>query len=280
MKAVFTLKSAESRRLLAKAVAKMPSVQKAYSDAYILLANGTTSAFIAQELFGIDGINPERCTVGTSTSGVICVTDPDKRDTFVNVFHKGVPKPDMTLNDALNDFDINTVVIKGANAVDPDGNVGIITAGFDGGTVQRIIGTVTSTGLQLISVVGLEKLVSSVREACRFVGARRLDHSMGADFGMYDISTSTVVTEIEAMNILFGLRALHIASGGVGGNGGAVVIAVEGDKEAVEEAVNFIETQIKGEPAIPENKGNCETCRYFRCRYNGYKNGDLPFWLQ
>ena len=44
MKAVLTLTPAESRRLIAKAVVAMPEVQKAWSDAYLLLAGGTTNA--------------------------------------------------------------------------------------------------------------------------------------------------------------------------------------------------------------------------------------------
>ena len=41
MKTVFTLTSAESRRLIAKAVVAMPAVKKAWSDAYLLLAGGS-----------------------------------------------------------------------------------------------------------------------------------------------------------------------------------------------------------------------------------------------
>lgn len=59
MKTVFTLTSAESRRLIAKAVVAMPEFKKAWESAYLLLAGGTTNAFIAQELLGRDGIEPD-----------------------------------------------------------------------------------------------------------------------------------------------------------------------------------------------------------------------------
>ena len=58
MKTVFTLTSAESRRLIAKAVVAMPEFKKAWEDAYVLLAGGTTNAFIAQEMMGREGIEP------------------------------------------------------------------------------------------------------------------------------------------------------------------------------------------------------------------------------
>ncbi|MFZ7102184.1 MAG: hypothetical protein ACOWWO_05900 [Peptococcaceae bacterium] len=279
MKAVFTLKSAESRRLLAKAVAAMDEVKKAKENAYIILAGGTTNGIVAQEILETKDIEPQRGTVGISTNGVLCITHPDSRKPFPAVLYKGQPV-EKTITDALNDFHLDTVVIKGANAVDLEGNVGVITAGFDGGTIPKIIGTVTSTGLKYITPVSLEKLVPSVKEAAKVVGARRIDQSLGADFGMFCITNSQVITEIEALKILFGVKATHIASGGVGGNEGSVVLAVEGSEEEIEKTVSFIENEIKGEPPIPANKGKCDDCRYLRCRYNGRKAEDLPEWLR
>lgn len=52
MKATFVLTPAEARRLIAKTVIQMPEFQKAWKEAYVLLAGGTTNAFIAQELLG------------------------------------------------------------------------------------------------------------------------------------------------------------------------------------------------------------------------------------
>lgn len=87
MKATFVLTPAEARRLIAKAVIQTPAFQKAWKDAYILLAGGTTNAFIAQEL-GCD-VEPGLCTVGSSTDGLLCVTEPSSRKSFPNVFYKG-----------------------------------------------------------------------------------------------------------------------------------------------------------------------------------------------
>jgi len=280
MKAVFTLTSAESRRLIAKGVVAMPEFQAAWKNAYVILAGGTTNAYIAQELLGKAGIDPEKCTVGISTTGVLCVTHPDSRKIFPTVFKKGVPMPDMGITDALNDFSIETVIIKGANAIDPKGNVGIITSGFDGGTVPRVIGTMTSCGLTMINPVGLEKLVADVPTACRAVGAKRMGISLGADFGMYCLSTTMPVTEIDALDILFGVKATHVASGGVGGNEGAVILAIDGEDEAVKNCIEFLEANVKGEPAVPGNKGVCETCNYRNCRYCGMKAEELPAWLK
>ena len=76
MKATFVLTPAEARRLIAKAVIQMPEFQKAWKDAYVILAGGTTNAFIAQELLCDPSIEPGRCTVGLSCEGLLCVTEP------------------------------------------------------------------------------------------------------------------------------------------------------------------------------------------------------------
>lgn len=280
MKAVFTLKSAESRRLIAKGIVKMPEVMTAWEKAYVLLAGGTTNAYVAQELNGSREFKPELCTVGLSTNGVLCNTPEESRKFFPMVYKQGVPQEDMTLKDGLFDFYPETVVIKGANAIDPDGNIGIITSGFDGGTVPNVIGPVTSNGLKLITPVGLEKLVPSVKDACNAVGAKRIDISMGADFGMYHIATAIPFTEKEALKTLFNVETTLVAAGGIGGNEGSVVLAVDGDEKDVNACVEFIENEVKGEPEVPGNIGNCETCRYQRCRYCGRKKEELPEWMK
>lgn len=275
MKALFTLTSAESRRLIAKAVVQMPEVKRAWESAYLLLAGGTTNAFIAQELLDDKSIEPGRCTVGLSTNGLLCVTNPDSRKSFPNVFWKGEAS-DKTLAEALADFHADTVVIKGANAVDPEGYVGVITAGFDGGTIPRIIGPVTSKGLKYITPVGLEKLVPSVRKAAAAIGATHIDISMGADCGMYCLANTTVVTEIEAVKQMFHVDATLVCCGGVGGNEGAVTLAADGEEQDVKALVEYLEREIKGEPPVKGNKGVCASCRYRFCRYNGMKEEDLP----
>jgi len=278
MKAMFVLTPAESRRLIAKAVVQLPEVQTALEQAYVCVVGGTTNGFVARELAGLD-VRPERFTAGTSTSGVLCVTPDDARDPRIPlVLYRG-EVVEKTLAEVFEDFHVETVIIKGANAVDPEGNVGIITSGFDGGTVAATIGYVTSTGMQYVFPVGLEKLVPSVPEAVRWTGSKTLDYSMGANFGMYCLSNGIVVTEIQALETLSGASSMHVASGGIGGNEGAVVLIAEGTDAQVQEAIRWVES-VKGEPPVPALKGNCENCPYDRCTYHGLSAAELPEWLR
>ncbi|MCI9568234.1 MAG: hypothetical protein HFF54_09825, partial [Lawsonibacter sp.] len=44
--------------------------------------------------------------------------------------------------------------------------------------------------------------------------------------------------------------------------------------------VDFLEKEIKGEPPVKGNKGNCANCRYPGCKYNGLKPEELPEWMK
>ncbi|RJR36557.1 MAG: hypothetical protein C4576_23570 [Desulfobacteraceae bacterium] len=277
MKAVFTLIPAEGRRLIAKGVVAMKEVKIANEKAYLIVNGGTTNGYVAQELLAAKEPRPERFTAGTSTHRLLCVTDADKRSPFPLIFHKGV-KSNKTLAEALRDFHVETVLIKGANAVDSEGNVAVISSGFDGGTIAATLGVAVSQGLKYIVPVGLEKAVPSVKAACACTGAKTFDYSMGAEFGMFLIPNAKVVTELEALRILADVDATHVASGGIGESAGSVVIVVEGPEEKVRKAISIVES-VKGEPALPGFKGTCETCRY-ACTFAGKRLGELPGWLR
>jgi hypothetical protein len=277
MKAVFTLTPSESKRLIGKGVAQMPEVKAANEKGYVIINGGTSNAYVAQEMLGVNEPEPQKYTAGTSTHRLLCVTDADKRTPFPIILYKG-KKSDKKLPEAINDFHIETVLIKGANAIDASGKVAVISSGFDGGTMGATLGTVVSQGLKYIVPVGLEKLVPSVEEACQWTGAKTFDYTMGADFGMFLIPNAIVVTEIEALKILTGVEAKHVASGGVGESAGSVVVVIEGPEENVKKAISLLQS-IKGEPPLPGFKGTCEVCPY-KCHFAGTKADDLPEWLK
>ena len=276
MKAVFTLIPTESKRLIAKAVCELDEIKAAMEKAYVILNGGTSNGYIAHELFGINDLKPEMFTAGTSTHRLLCVTDADKRTPFPIIYYKG-KLSDKTLKESLKDFHKETVLIKGANAVDANGNVAVITAGFDGGTMGATIGTVVSQGLIYIVPIGLEKLVLSVDECTTSTGAKTFDYTMGADFGMFCIPNAIVISEIEAFRILTDVKATHVASGGIGESAGAVVLVVEGNEINVKKTIEIVES-IKGEPTLPGFKGTCEKCPY-SCKYARKKVEELPPWL-
>jgi hypothetical protein len=275
MQALFTLTSSESKRLLGKAVAAMPEVQHAKDSGYLVVGRGSTNAFILEELLN-HKMDKERYVAGQVIRGVFCVLPAGLRAKPVTL-HKGEVlnvEPGAVI-DKLTPGD---VLIKGANAVDPFGNVGVVMAGPGGGAMGQFYMALKAQGVATIYVVGLEKLIPSVEEAARYGGKMLLGRTIGCRVGMALVADGRIVTEIEAIEILFDLKAVHYASGGCGGAEGSVTLIVDGEEEDVNRCLDFIEG-IKGEPPLPAVKGPCKGCGA-PCSFDGKEEEELPAYLR
>ena len=275
MQALFTLTSSESKRLLGKAVAALPEVQHAKNNGYLVIGRGSTNAFIVEELLN-KTIPKERYVAGQIVKGVLCVLGQDLRSKPVT-FHKGEileVEPGAVI-DKMRQGDL---LIKGANAVDPCGNVGVLMAGAGGGTMGQFYMGLKAEGVATLYPVGLEKLIPSVEEAARYGGKLMLGRSIGCRVGMACVADGRAVTEIEAIESLFGLTAVHYASGGWGGAEGSVTLIVEGEDAQVTRCLDLIET-IKGEPPLPVAKSPCKACGA-PCNFKGQVTESLPPYLR
>ena len=116
-------------------------------------------------------------------------------------------------------------------------------------------------GLEIIYPVGLEKLIPSVEEAARYGGTMALAKSDRDARSAWPVcADGRPFTEIDALETLFDVSAIHYASGGWGGAEGCVTIIVEGPDDGVTKCMEFIDGKIKGEPPLPGVKGPCKTC--------------------
>ncbi|HBB17719.1 MAG: hypothetical protein A3J94_03310 [Syntrophus sp. RIFOXYC2_FULL_54_9] len=275
MQALFTLTSSESKRLIGKAVAALPEVQQAKDNGYLVIGRGSTNAYIVEELMK-SKTDKERYIAGQIIRGVLCVLGPDQRTKPVT-FHKGeieAVEPGAVMDKLVP----GDMVIKGANAVDPFGNVGVVMAGPGGGTMGQFYLSLKVQGIATLYPVGLEKLIPSVEEAAHYGGKLALGRTIGCRVGMVCVPDGRIVTEIEAIDILFGLKAIHYASGGWGGAEGAVTLIVEGEDAEVNACMDMIES-IKGEPPLPAVKPACKTCGA-PCSFKGKEEQDLPAYLR
>ncbi|HAA90060.1 MAG: Uncharacterized protein XD63_0988 [Thermoanaerobacterales bacterium 50_218] len=245
-RAIFTLTPAEGKRLIAKGVRHLPEVGKAFRQGKIIIAGGTTNAYVAEELLGIE-VSKVRYTAGIITKGETGVTPRESRiKPFVIVKGEVV---DENWEDVLDDFGPDDVFIKGANAVDATGMAGVLVAHPQGGTIGRALGVLAARGSHLVVPVGLEKMIPSVSLAARNCGIMRFQHSLGMPVGLIPLVQGKVVTELVALEILASVEAVALGAGGVGGSEGSVVIAVSGDADDVERVFNLVK-EIKGEPPV------------------------------
>ena len=234
----------EGKRLIARGVLALPEVKRVLENGWFVVSRGITPSYILEELTG-QGYDTANCTAGIVTEGrMASVLEDDRLGPWV--FKNGnldeTPAPVV-----LDQFTAYDVSVKGANAVDPDGNIGVFAADKSGGTVGGIWPTITARGAHWVAPVSLERLIPSVIEAARHCGNHLWDYTMGQSAGFMPVVNALVVTEVQAIELLTGVTAVHVGSGGVAGSEGAVMLALEGEHDVVLKAFELIE-DIKGEP--------------------------------
>ena len=257
--AIVSLTPAESKRLIARACVALPIVQRARRHGRIILSLGTTNAYIAEELLGRPV--PKYNYAAGLVDGTLSNTDEDER-ILPYIWKDGevveVPTEEVLAQGPtsriLQEMDSGDVFFKGANAVDAWGNAGVFTGNDKGGTCGGHMGVVLARGVSLVVPVGLEKLVPSVIAASRVCGTTRFSYATGQPVGLWPIVNGIVVTEIQALQTLCGVRATHVGAGGVGGGEGTAVLVVEGSPQAVRGAYELV-MSIKGEPPIKVERG-------------------------
>ncbi len=252
----FTLTPSQSKRLIGKAVAEMACVQQALRHGRLIIAGGTTNAYVLEELTGTT-IDKGRYTAGIITDGVACTTDPATRLASA-VFVQG-ERVDQPWTEVIKDFGPDDVFIKGANAFDLLGNAGILLGSSSGGTIGQAMGYLAGSGAHLVMPVGMEKLVPDVVTASSLLGHGRIDQRVGMACGMFVVSTGEIITEIEALNGLFGVEAAVVAAGGVDGSEGAVTIAAQGAADAIKVVMEYVQ-KLKQEPPLKARKRECTDC--------------------
>ncbi|MDA8222781.1 hypothetical protein [Desulfosporosinus sp.] len=247
MKALFTLTSSESKRLIAKGIKGMSSIQNAMEKHTVIVAGGTTNAFVAEELLGIQLEDKTSYTMGIVTGGELGVSKSSKKIPPY-VISNGQSQ-EISWKDCLPKLQRGDVFIKGGNAVDHTGLAAVMVSDSMGGTIGAAQGTLYARGIELIVPIGLEKMIPDVRAAVEFMTKSSVDEAIGNKVGLIPMVGATVVTELSALEILYDLEARCIAAGGVDGSEGSVTIAIEGLDEEVERAIKDIKS-LKGEPQV------------------------------
>jgi len=247
MQASIVLTVAQSKRLIARAVANMPEVKRALASGLVAIGRGTTNAYVAEEILGRALPKGEYVAGRTLPPGT-----PD--EWFGNmkypdiVLRKGRPVEGLSVVDSVKEMKAGDVFIKGGNALNYDQQVvGILVGHPLGGTISTY-GALISRKVHLIIPIGLEKLVfEDVNELSR--ASRAGDNHPAAPVTSLHPITGTIVTEIEALQLLCGVEARLLSAGGVAGAEGAVWLLLEGAKEQLDAAL-ALHKELKGEPNL------------------------------
>ena len=240
MKAHVKLTVPESKRLIAKGVAAMGIVKKALAEGIVSIAKGTTNGRVVEEVLG------EKIDRSSYVTGNIQPSKGSKEDVILSaslpdvVLQNGEKIEGLTSIESVAKMKQGDVFIKGCNALNYKQKLGGILVGHHaGGTVGGTLGTVVARKIHLILPVGLEKSVyADMNDISKSV--RSDDEYVGGGPTLMPVS-GHIVTEIEALDTLAGVKALQVAAGGVVGAEGGVWLLIEGEKAQIEKALEIIE---------------------------------------
>jgi hypothetical protein len=248
----FFLTVAMGKRLIGKAMAVHPSVTSALKNGTVVIVAGTTNGYVAEEILHSIGqaanFSPKRFMRGITlppgykTTAAGRLSDESKFPGDV-VITGGFLQAGKTIDDIVDSLKEGDVIIKGANALDvPHKRAAVLIGNPQGGTTTVALSAVIGHRVQLILPVGLEKRISGDIDQI----ANKVNSPGAVGCRLLPVP-GDVVTEIDALKILTGVRAEMVAAGGVSGAEGGVWLNLEGSPEQLQESEKILHS-ISSEP--------------------------------
>ena len=278
MLAQVVLTPVESKKLIAIAISKLDVVTNALNSGTISLHPSSSTFFIVEELLGQKPAT-NHWVCGVVTPRGMCVEMATVLGNFtpkdVEMDVGDLPSgwvikdrklcPEMKQSEMLESMTSDDVYIKGVNALDLDGNVGILV-GYEA-SMGYILSAWRKKKFNLVFPAGLEKLIPSpISRVVPEAKPAKYDYAMGLPTGLFPCPKGKTVTEIDAVKMLTGATAIPIAAGGLGGAEGAITLVIKGDDEQVKKAIEYVE-QSKGARLPQLRLCNCTDCAVIDCRF-------------
>ncbi|HYE68129.1 MAG TPA: hypothetical protein VEA58_05915 [Anaerovoracaceae bacterium] len=275
MQAEVVLTPTESKKLISEAVFNLPEVQEALKNGIVAIHPSSSTVFLYEKIMGympqglwVCGVIGKKGLCGSNEAVQMIKSrgpgahDPLKVSKETWFFKKGILQESTPLGEILEQMTETDVYIKGANALDPQGNVGVLFANpaGGGGTIGKVMAAQRKKNFHVILPIGIEKLIPvTIEKASHAAGFKKVGSAMGIPSGLIPVSGEKI-DEVDALFRLFGVEATPIAAGGLSGAEGSVVVAFEGNDEQVKSAFEMLKN-IKGVQLpvldLPESPDAC-----------------------
>lgn len=242
-----TLTVAEGKRLIAKGLAKYAPVCEKMDNGIVIVTRGSSNTYLAEELLQTNLIHGAFLTGRIQPAGSSPLSPQgDRIGEFV--IRNGVHEPETKFIEGLRAMQPGDIVFKGANLVNYEDRKAAVCIGHPtGGTMGMFLPFVEEKGVRLIIPVGLEKQTSQDLEELETKS--RADHENGGKLPWMKVLPGEVFTEIEAIQQFADVEVYQLASGGIAGAEGGIMLALKGDPAEVEKAVAAVGA-VQGEPAF------------------------------
>ena len=237
---------AEGKRLIAKGIANHPQVKERMKKGTIVILTGSTNTYIAEELvnlsephgsFVLGYITPAKGTPNFK-EGVT----PTKDITIIDGEWVDVP-----YEEALKNAKKGDIVFKGANMMNYEKKQTALCIGStDGGPARRV----RETEADLFIPIGLEKETSGDLSVFVDLLTNKPENVSAPRIWLHP-SDAIIYTEIEAIKTVASVNVIPFAVGGIAGREGGISLAIYGQQEEVQKALDIV-ASVQGEPSFIE----------------------------
>jgi len=227
-RAQITLTVEESKYLIAHAVAEHALVKRVLTNGIILLKGSSTVSYVSEILTG----QPLRLCGIITERGTVADVSPDTSGAHVALLKNNqLINIDEDFLDRIYTLTDSDLIICGANAIDSFGNAAMMVGSPGGGETPLALNTWYAEGVPVIIPVGLEKLIpGNINDIVKKTGRRHKQYAFGMSVGLVPI-IGEILTEIEALQILFRLESIPIGAGGLGNAQGSITFDVVGNED-------------------------------------------------
>jgi hypothetical protein len=273
----FTLTVNAGKWIIAKALSELQCIKEAVSKGKLVLFGGTTVSALAEILTG----KPLRLSGRITPRGTVTAYQEKEGMPHTMLISKGEIydlDKDVKAKDLFKKISKFDVTVTGANGYDIYGNAFLMAGTYGLGDRNNLLAPIHTEGSKLIIAVGLEKLIpGSVLEAIQHSGRDSSLWSMGASVGLVPLA-GEIITEIEAIKILLGIRAIVIGRGGIHGAEGSSTMVARGDHETLKKLIHLIKWSFQQSlSGVLESIKECDRGIQACSRHKGccYKSGKL-----
>ncbi len=227
------------KRLIAKGVVSRGDVQRVLERGRLVVVAGTTNAWVAREILGYLGEDTDGFPFNRFFRGVTMPPDASIEGEFPGdvVIVKGKWQRGCTVFDVVDELKEGDLIIKGANVLYlPNREAGVLIGHERAGTMGVIMQAVAGRRVGLLVPVGLEKRVYADILSL----ARRANSPSSTGPRLFP-APGEVFTEIDALEVLAGVKVELVAAGGAFGAEGGVWLGIEGYEKGLEAAESILE---------------------------------------
>ncbi len=253
MKAIISLDTISSKKLIAKATKKY--IEKDINKRLIIIAKGSTNSFLVEEILGKD-IDKTKYIAGFIDEHGPCVTCAKYRMKDIIIDRGKIIEDDLTKY--ITKLSKGDILIKGGNAIDKNGYVGVLLASKEGGTL-KYYPMLKAKGVRIIIPISIDKYIPhDLNMISNMIGIDEVDFSETIKLGIIPIS-GEIINEINSFEILYGIKAYTIASGGL--NDRNKLFLLVGEEKNVKNALKDLYELKKNSFKFNINR-NCKECPY------------------